>query len=83
MDGDNPRIVGVTPVYGDEVGQPVCLLIPRDESLPADTLFVDTKGPFGPCETTVSDNLESSYGLNFTPVFPGDYLVHVIQRFSL
>ena len=60
-----------------EVGQPVCLLIPRDESLPADTLFVDTKGPFGPCETTVCDNLENSYGLNFTPIFPGDYLVHV------
>ena len=60
-----------------EVGQPVCMLIPRDESLPADTLFVETKGPYGPCETSVCENLESSYGLNFTPVFPGEYLVHV------
>ena len=60
-----------------EAGQPVCLLIPRDESLPPDTVSVKTKGPYGPCETFVSDPLESMYGLNFTPVFPGEYLVHV------
>ena len=63
-----------------EAGQPVCLLIPRDDSLPADTISVNTKGPYGPCETHVSDALESMYGLNFTPVFPGEYLVHVKQN---
>lgn len=62
-----------------EVEQSVCLLIPRDESLPSDTISVKTKGPFGPCETHVSDVLESMYGLHFTPVFPGEYLIHVKQ----
>ena len=60
-----------------EVGQPACLLILRDESLPVDTLFVENMGPYGPCETSVCDTLESTYGLNFTPVFPGEYMVHV------
>ena len=74
MDFDHPTGICHSDV---EAGQPVCLLIPRDESLPADTLSVETKGPFGPCETNVCDSLENMYGLNFTPVFPGEYLVHV------
>ena len=74
MDYDHPTGICHSDV---EAGQPVCLLIPRDESLPADTISVETKGPFGPCETDVCDSLESSYGLNFTPVFPGEYSVHV------
>ena len=60
-----------------EVGHPVCLLIPRDESLSPNTIIVEIIGPFGPCETSICDLVGSTYGLNFTPVFSGEYLVHV------
>ena len=61
-----------------EVGKEVCLVIPRDELLPPGSEpQVEAIGPEGPCTVELIDEVESSYGLNFTPTIPGDYLVHV------
>lgn len=61
-----------------EAGKEVCLVIPKDELLPLGSEpQVEAVGPEGPCTVELIDEVESSYGLNFTPTVPGDYLVHV------
>lgn len=61
-----------------EAGKEVCLVIPKDETVPSDFLpLVEAVGPEGPCDVQLIDQVESAYGLNFTPPIPGDYLVHV------
>ena len=61
-----------------EAGRDVCLVIPKDDSLPhGSEPQVEVRGPEGPCEMKLIDQVESSYGLNFTPSVPGDYLIHV------
>ena len=61
-----------------EAGRDVCLVIPKDDSLPhGSEPQVEVRGPEGPCEIKLIDQVESSYGLNFTPSVPGDYLIHV------
>ena len=60
-----------------EAGKEVCLILPKDETLPDSLPYVNTIGPEGPCDIKLIDQVESSYGINFTPTIPGDYLVHV------
>ena len=60
-----------------ESGKPTCLLIPRDDTMKVDELQATVIGPEGPCEVQISDQQESTYGLNFLPSLPGDYLVNV------
>ena len=58
-----------------ESGQPTCLLVPKDENLNVKDLDVSVLGPEGHCDVQINNTLESTYGLNFVPPVPGDYLV--------
>ena len=59
-----------------EVGQSVNLIVRAEDVKSASELSVETEGPIGACETSISGNLEGNFGLGFVPAFPGDYIVH-------
>ena len=47
-----------------------------------DDVSVTADGPHGPCEATITDQLEGSIGIGLTPNLPGDYFVHVKKHGS-
>ena len=60
-----------------ETGHAVNVVIPKREEDDASEYTVSVDGPEGPCDATISDQLMSSFGVNFLPPVAGDYLCHI------